>query len=159
MELALSQKGACFSLLKNTLTNDSLRLYDNVDRVCKKYSEDICERIQFLIDLLGEEQIFIYSSYPLTETKQKLISSFSVRYHSSFPYRKTAEEVRKIFSSQVDIVIGDRKEDRELSLKLNSLWTGCPYYDFRHLLLGSSYTRAFVSLVGKVYKKAKERDN
>ena len=158
MELILSQKRGGLSLLKNALLKDSYGLYGNVDRVCKKHSNDIYKRIQFLIKFLGKEQIFIYSSYPLTEVKQKLISSFSIKFHSSFPNKKTAEEVKKLFSSEVSLVIGDRKEDRKLSLALHSSWIGYPYYDFHHLLFGSSYTEAFISLVKKGYRKA-ERKN
>ena len=159
MELALSQKGMCFSLAKSALADNSRQLYDSVDRVCKKYSGDICKRIQFLADLLGKEQVFIYSSYPLTETKQNLMASFPIKFHSSFPHRKTAGEVGKLFNSQVDLVIGDKKEDRELSLELQSLWIGYPYYDFHHLFFGSSYTTAFISLVREGYKKTKERNS
>lgn len=159
MELALSQKGGAFSLLKSTLLKDSGKLYDSVDRACKKYSADICKRIQFLIDFLGKERIFIYSSYPLTKIKREIVSSFSIKFHSSFPDRKKADEVRKLFNSKADLVIGDRKEDRELSLELHSSWIGYPYYDFHHLLSGPSYTKAFIFLVKKGYGKVKRENH
>lgn len=158
MELALSQRGLCFSLLKSALAKDSRSLYNHVDKVCNKYSEDIGKRVQFISDLFGTEQVLIYSSYPLTETKQKLIASFSVKFHSSFPHRKTAKEVRSLVDSKVSLVIGDRKEDKELSLELNALWSGFPYYDFRHLLSGSSYTKAFSCLVKRACKKAENSE-
>ena len=146
-ELALSQRGFAFSLLRRVLSGDSQVLYKIVDQTCKQYSPHIKERIQFLVEFFGEEKLVFYSSYPLTEKKQSLFSSFSMKVYSSFPQRKTAPEIQKLCGGSIKLIVGDRKEDRELARALSAQWKGYPYYDFHHLLRGASYTKAFISLV------------
>ena len=149
MELALSQRGFAFSLFRSVLSGRSPLLYENVDKTFNKYAPHITERVEFLIQFFGEENLLFYSSYPLTDTKKLFFSSFPVKLRSSFPLLKNTREVKKIHGGPVDLVIGDRKEDKELSRHLNSLWRGYPYYDFHHLLSGPSYTRAFISLASR----------
>ena len=146
-ELVLSQKRFVFSLLRSVLSGNSCLLYDNVDRVFEKYSSHIEKRIHFLMELFGGDKLVFYSSYPLTEVKKSLFSSFPMKIYSSFPQRKTAQEIQELCSGAIKLVIGDRKEDRILARDLNALWKGYPYYDFHHLLYGASYTKAFVSLM------------
>ena len=146
-ELILSRKGVVFSLVRSALFGDSRFLYNSVDKTCEKYSTHIRERIQFLLEFFGQENLVFYSSYPLTETKQSILSSFSMKFYSSFPHRKTAREIQKLCGGPVNLVIGDRKGDRRLAQDLGSQWRGYPCYDFHHLLCGDAYTRAFVSLV------------
>ena len=146
-ELILSQKRFVFSLLRSVLSKNSHLLYNNVDRACEKYNSHIKERIQFLMEFFGEEKVVFYSSYPLTEMKKSFLSSFPMKAYSSFPHRKTAQEIQKLCGGSIKQVVGDRKEDRELAQSLGASWRGYPYYDFHHLLWGDSYTKAFISLV------------
>ena len=149
LELALSQRGFAFSLFRDALSGDPRPLYDSADRVFDRHARRLGERAQFLIRFFGRENLLFYSSYPLTRAKKSFFSSFDVKHSSSFPLPKTATEIKKIHKGPVDLVIGDRKEDRKLARQLNSLWRGYPYYNFHHLLSGSSYTRAFISLVSE----------
>ena len=93
------------------------------------------------------EKPLFYTSYPLTEVKKKLLAPFPFRLHSSFPKKKSAEEALKICGKSADLVIGDRKEDKELARALGAVWRGFPFYDFHHLLRGAAYTEAFRSLL------------
>ena len=149
MELALSQRGFAFSLFRSVLSGRSQSLYENVDKTFDKYAPHIGKRMDFLIQFFGEKNLLFYSSYPLTDTKKSFFSSFPVKVRSCFPLPKTVGELKKIHSGPVNLVIGDRREDRELSRHLSSFWRGCPYYNFHHLLSGPSYTKAFISLVSK----------
>lgn len=146
-ELILSQERFVFSLLRSVLSENSRLLYNNVDRACERYKSHIKERIQFLMEFFGEETVVFYSSYPLTETKKSLFSSFPMKVYSSFPHRKTTQEIQKLCEGTIKRVVGDRKEDRELAQTLGASWRGYPYYDFHHLFWGDSYTKAFISLV------------
>ena len=145
-ELAKSQGLHVFSLLAAKVKGGRF-LYDCADRVFEKQAPALGERLRFLESFFGAEGAALYSSYPLTEGKRKILSSFSLSFYSSFPKRKTAKEIRKLCGRFPDLVIGDRKEDRDLSQALGAFWAGYPFYDFHHLLSGPPYTKSFVSLV------------
>ena len=88
----------------------------------------------------------LYTSYPLTQLKKSLFSPLPFRLHSSFPKKKSADEALKLCGKRADLVIGDRKEDRELARALGAVWRGFAFYDFHHLLRGAAYTEALLSL-------------
>lgn len=173
-ELFLSQKGAKFPLRLRTDASskeDIERFWRRgADRVFLKYRLHIEERARLSAALFsagGEEREnrlqaegegradgtaaiaekpLFYTSYPLTEVKKSLLAPFPFRLHSSFPKKKTAEEAVRLCGKSADLVIGDRKEDKELARALGAVWRGFPFYDFHHLLRGAAYTKAFLSL-------------
>ncbi len=145
-ELALSQRAHVISLFYSLLKDSNL-LYANADKVFLKYSSHIKERINFLIQFFGQDNVFFYSSYPITDFKLKSLSNFKVLFHSSFPHKKTAKEVSKFCNKKIHLVIGDREIDKKLAKDLKSEWRGYPYYNYRHLLSGKTYTNSFISLV------------
>ena len=109
------------------------------------------------MEFFGKEKLVFYSSYPLTEVKQSLFSSFPIKVYSSLPHRKSTQEIQKLCGGSIQLVIGDRKEDRELAQALGASWKGYPYYDFHHLFWGDSYTKAFISLVKKTMPEKNQK--
>ena len=94
----------------------------------------------------GEKPLF-YTSYPLTKVKKSLLSPLPIHLLSSFPKKKTAAEALRFCKRPPDLVIGDRKEDRDLARAAGAVWRGFPFYDFHHLLRGAAYTKALLSLI------------
>ena len=171
-ELFLSQKGTGFPFrgLSASSKEAGERFWrQGADRTFLKFLPHIEERARLAAALLFEsgmerekprqakgegrektaaaERPLLYTSYPLTEVKKNLLAPFPFRLHSSFPKKKTAEEAVRLCGKSADLVIGDRKEDRELARALGAVWRGFPFYDFHHLLSGAAYTKAFLSLL------------
>ena len=147
-ELARSQRLHVFSLLA-ARAGGPRPLHRAADRVFEKYAASLGGRLRFLESFFGAGGARLYTSYPLTEGKLRLLSSFSLPFDSSHPREKSAEEIRRLCRRSPDLIIGDRAGDRDLARDLGAFWAGCPFYDRRHLLSGASYTEAFAALVKK----------
>lgn len=149
LELVFAQRFHSFELIQGVLFSKSQKIYKCADRVFICYKPHIQQRIKFLIQFFGKDHLFFYSADPITPAKQDLLSEMGVRFASSFPHKKTSQEVQKIYGKSPQLVVGDRMIDRQLAQSFNATWKGAPYYDHHHLLLGSSYTHFFKSLIQK----------
>ena len=134
--MALSQRVHLGSLLYSLYKGPDL-LHLNADKVFIKYSSQIKKRIDFLIQFFGEDNVFFYSSYPITPSKLKMLSQFNISFRSSFPDKKTKEDLLKSHNKKVTLVIGDRNVDKKLARDLESEWRGYPYYSYHQLLSGN----------------------
>lgn len=137
-------------------------LHEAADRVFGRSSRDIAKRLWVLEGLFSglsdEDGAALYTSYPLTKRKREAFSSFPLPVHSSYPEKKSAGEICGLCGRSPNLVIGDRREDRELARDLGALWAGFPFYDFHHLLSGPAYTKAFSCLVTDAVSRAAEAE-
>ncbi len=155
-ELLAAQRLGALSLLAAKLRGRRF-LHEAADRALGRSGRDIAERLRFLEGLFSGGSAAFYTSYPLTERKREAFSSCSLSLRSSYPKKKSAGEIRRLCGKSPDLVIGDRREDRELARALGALWAGFPFYDAHHILSGPAYTKAFSRLVSDAASKAASR--
>ena len=157
-EWIVSQKNLFQSVYGGVLNPRSF-LHESTDRVFKKYFLHIQERVRGLTRAFEDGQVMFYSGYPLTDVKQKLFKTFTIPVYSSFPKKKSGEELKKLCKNQnVVMVIGDSLQDRELARALRAGWRGYRFYEWPHFLTGRAYTRAFFKLLPPSFPLKEKKD-
>lgn len=126
---------------------DPVRSFPAVERTWKKFERDIEDRLNGLLEITAAHgEILFLSAFPDDDYKKQSFEKLSLKMVSSYPYKKI-DLLKKRDNLDILLTIGDRPNDKNISLEYKSKLVYLPIYRPLQHLTASSYTTQLLKVV------------